>query len=127
MSYPLPAAAVSVWKAGEEIWMALPGPLGRGHCIHFPATPDGAIAMLRVLAAREREELQAQSHRIATEGTPTNAQVQALINKRIRDREARAARAEAEANKPPREYRPRNKTKAKADNLASFLVDLGLV
>lgn len=93
----------------------------------FPANVEGALALLRILTAREREEIEGQKHRIATEGTPITAQALALIAKRQRDRDNRANRAEAEANKPPREYKPRNKTKANADNLASFLVDLGLV
>lgn len=68
-SYPLPAYAVSMWIAGDDLFIAFPGqgPEERGHTIKLPAS----IAGFQTTIAIMRERQSARSLKLGQRGTPT--------------------------------------------------------
>lgn len=70
MSYPPPSGAVTMWLAGDTIWVALPPSPGsdRGHTVHLSANEFGIKNLLVIL--RQRETLRA-SPKLGFAGAPT--------------------------------------------------------
>jgi hypothetical protein len=72
--YPLPAHAVSMWIAGDDLFIAFPGqgPEERGHTVRLPAS----VAGLQTTIAIMRERSTAKSLRLGHRGTPTQYELE---------------------------------------------------
>jgi len=118
MKYPLPSYAASIWLADNTLWLGLPGrgPEDRGHSIPVPATAEGMAQVLRILKARERDQA---SVRIGDEGSPTRAQLEAIMRKREQARAERQAQANARVEAKP--------VKARALTSDEILAELGMI
>jgi len=96
-SYPLPSYAVSLWIAGDDLWLAFPGqgPEGRGHSVRLPASVGGLQAAIKILRARET----AEDLRIAQRGTPTQYDLERIAEYMLKSDHAakQAERREAKA------------------------------
>ena len=73
-SYPLPSYAISLWVAGDDLWLAFPGqgPEGKGHSVRLPAS----IAGMQTAVAILRERSQAKDLRLGERGTPTQYELE---------------------------------------------------
>jgi len=100
--YPIPSYAVSLWVAGDDLWLAFPGqgPEERGHSIRLPATVAGMQTAIAVL----RERSQAKSLKLGERGTPTQYELEQdrkygaiLAAMKADSEEKRAERAKAQA------------------------------
>lgn len=102
-SYPLPDYAVSLWVAGDDLWIAFPGqgPEGKGHSVRLPASIAGFATAISIL----RDRAQAKSLKLGERGTPTQYELEqdrkygailAAMQADTADRRADKARAEAE-------------------------------
>ena len=66
--YPLPSYAVSVWVAGDSLFIAFPGTVSeQGHTIKLPASAGGLQAAVNIM----KDRASAESLRIGNRGTPT--------------------------------------------------------
>ncbi len=72
--YPLPSYAVSLWIAGDDLWLAFPGqgPEGKGHSVRLPASVAGFASAVSIL----RERAQAKSLKLGEPGTPTQYELE---------------------------------------------------
>lgn len=72
--YPIPAYAVNLWIAGDDLWIAFPGqgPEERGHSVRLPASVAGMQTAITIL----RERAQARSLRLGERGTPTQYELE---------------------------------------------------
>lgn len=74
--YPLPSYAVSVWVAGDSLFIAFPGTVSeQGHTIKLPASAGGLQAAINIMKARAS----ASSLKIGNRGTPTQWDADAVL------------------------------------------------
>src|SRR5438309_159855 len=129
-TYPLPSYAISLWVAGDDLWLAFPGqgPEGKGHSVRLPVSKSGLKVAINIL----RDRAKAESLKIGHDGTPTQYTVEqyagrawGTVSKRMREeREVRLAK-EIEDRVQYNAARERAKAKAKA-RAAAELAELGL-
>lgn len=72
--YPIPHYAVSLWVAGDDLWLAFPGqgPEGQGHSVRLPASAGGFATAVSIL----RERAQARDLKLGNAGTPTQYELE---------------------------------------------------
>jgi len=99
--YPLPAYAVSVWVAGDNLMVAFPGTLSeQGHTIKLPASPAGMQTIVRIL----RDRATARDLRLGNAGTPSQYDLEAdqryaIILRAMGEAKAKDESAQAEARR----------------------------
>lgn len=114
--YPLPIYAVSVWVAGDNLFVAFPGTVSeQGHTIKLPASAGGLQVAVQIM----KDRAQAQDLRLSNKGTPSQWEADKLAawGKALkRDKEEKIAKLEAKKAALRRE----------ADEASEFLKELGL-
>lgn len=100
--YPIPSYAVSLWVAGDDLWLAFPGqgPEGKGHSVRLPAS----LAGMQTAVALLRDRSQAKDLKLGNRGTPTQYELEqdrkygAILAAMAADtQEKREVRAKAQA------------------------------
>lgn len=123
-TYPLPSYAISLWVAGDDLWLAFPGqgPEGKGHSVRLPASQAGMATAITIL----RERAQAERLELGNRGTPTQYEIEAgkawgRATKRLREE------TEAQIVAKVEERAAAKRRKAKAQAIARReLEELGL-
>lgn len=109
--YPIPSYAVSLWVAGDQLWLAFPPLDGeRGHSVPYPLTERGIALALETLKHRR---LGARS--LGEAGAPTRYQVERELYHDPRYNIILGAMAKAKAD-----------TAKEATEAGAFLEELGL-
>lgn len=72
--YPIPSYAVTLWVAGDDLWLAFPSTVadGRGHSVKLPASTAGLKTAIEILKARAV----APDYRLGNRGTPTQYELE---------------------------------------------------
>lgn len=73
-TFPLPSYAISLWVAGDDLWLAFPGqgPEGKGHSVRLPASQAGFATAISIL----RDRVQAKDLKLGQPGTPTQYELE---------------------------------------------------
>lgn len=73
-TYPLPSYAISLWVAGDDLWLAFPGqgPEGKGHSVRLPASLAGMQTAVSIL----RDRATAKDLKLGARGTPTQYELE---------------------------------------------------
>lgn len=110
--YPLPAYAVSVWIAGDDLFIAFPSSrTEKGHTIKLPASAGGLHAAVTIMKARSAE----RSHLLGERGTPTAYEMETALSSDKRYTEWLKAMSAGSAEKA-----------RERDEATEFLKELGL-
>jgi hypothetical protein len=73
-TYPIPGYAVTIWVAGDDLWIAFPGqgPEAKGHSVRLPASAAGLSTAIAIL----KERAKAPDLKLGHRGTPTQYELE---------------------------------------------------